>query len=347
MKKTLLTGTLFLLITLLVPLLMTGLFSRNYSSIDLPNVDDIRIYASSEDTLAMDLEDYVTGVVLATIPVNYEYETLKAQAVIARTYALKNISLCEQNQTGAAIIESMNPHSTGYTTTELGLPYVEPSSYLAYMGTMEYETYLTNVENAVKETEGQIITYDNGLITPLFFSTSAGKTRDSGDLWSLRIPYLISVDSNQDVESSSYLNVSILTLESVIEELQTAYQQQLLDASDYDYQVYTSLPIDADSFFDTVEIIKRDSVGYVLTVSLGGILVSGESFASALGLNSSYFYIEDYEDSVRIICNGSGHGIGFSQYGANVLAKRAEYNYIGLITYYYTDVKVQKVSKLY
>lgn len=345
-KKILFQGILFLLLTLLLPLVFTKLLSRNAPIDDLPNIDEICIYTSN-DSRMLTLEDYVIGVVLANIPVHYEFETLKAQAVISRTYALKNISLCNEKRSSTSLIDTMDPHSKGYTTNELGLPYSDPKTYLDYSGTMEYETYLSNVTRAVKETKGQVITYKNNLITPLFFSTSAGKTRDSSDLWSQKIPYLVSVDSNQDVESSNYLKVTIYTVQAALEMLQNAYKNHLLDASEYDYQVYSTLPFNANQFFDSIEIVTRDSAGYVLTVSLGGILVTGDSFANALGLNSSYFYFEDYEESVRFICNGLGHGIGFSQYGANVLAKDSDATYTELLSYYYTNVKIKDVHSLY
>ena len=347
MKKKIVQGILFVGITLLLPLLLTRLFTQYGSVTDLPNIDDIRIYPSLESNTSIDLETYVTGVVLASIPTTYEYETLKAQAVIARTYALKNISTSELQTDHTAIIDSLNPKNKGYTTKELGLPYMDSSSYIDSMGTKNYETYLSKVKQAVSETLGEIITYNKNLITPLYFSTSAGKTRDSGELWSIQIPYLISVDSNQDVESANYMKISILTAHSVVQTLQAAYQSKALGAADYDYQVYEQLPIDASNFFDSVTIVKRDSVGYVLSLNLGGVLVSGDSFANALSLSSSYFYIDNYEDSVRFICNGSGHGIGFSQYGANVLAKTKEYTYTDLLKYYYTGVRIQKVSSLY
>lgn len=344
MRKKVIQATLLVLLTLLLPLGLTWVLNHDRTNSNLPVLEDIQIFASSQDSIPLTLDEYVTGVVLASIPVYYEYETLKAQAVIARTYALKNITICEQQRKSIAIIDSIHPKSKSYSTKELGLTYSDPDTYLQYMGSLEYEAYLMNVRNAVNETKGQIITYKEEPITPLFFSTSAGKTRDSKDIWSVRIPYLISVDSNQDVESPNYLKVSIYTMESVVQTLQSAYQAHLLGASDYDYQVYTTLPLDSGSFFDDVEIIKRDSAGYVLTVSLGGVLISGDAFASALGLGSSYFYIENYEDSVRLICNGSGHGIGFSQYGANIMAQKSNFTYEELLTYYYTGVKITKVQ---
>ena len=344
MKKKLIQVILFLIVTLMIPYLLTRLIGRDSSTNLIPAINDVWIYSNQDSNQALSLEDYVEGVVLATIPVNYEMETLKAQAVIARTYALKNIMIFRQRNTSQAIIDSLHSQASGCYVDDLGLPYADSTSYLEYMGTREYETYINNVKQAVRETAGQVITYKGHLITPLFFSTSTGRTRNSKELWDVKIPYLLSVDSNQDIESPNYMKVLIHPTESVIQTLQDAYQKHLLNASDYDYQVYSSLPIESTRFFEQVQIVKRDSVGYVLTVSLGGILVNGDSFASALGLPSSCFYIENYEDSVRIICNGEGHGIGFSQYGANYLVKNNEYTYEQLITTYYTNVKLQKLS---
>ena len=344
MKKKLIQALFFILLTLMIPLTLTRIFARDSSDGLLPSADGIRIYAGDDDSRVLSLEDYVQGVVLATIPVNYKYETLKAQAVIARTYALKNISLYNQKHSSHAVLDSLDPNRTAYTVSELGLPYADASSYLEYMGTREYETYINSIRQAVKDTEGQVITYKKKLITPLFFSTSTGRTRNSAELWNVEIPYLLSVDSSQDIESADYMKVSIYTVESVIQTLQDAYHNHLLDASDYDYQVYSDLPINHESFFDQVQILKRDSVGYVLSVNLGGVVVTGDSFANALNLPSSCFYFENYEDSVRLICNGEGHGIGFSQYGANSLAENENYTYTQLLSYYYTDIKIKKAE---
>jgi len=342
MKKKLIQIFLFLIITLLIPLLLTRIFAKNSAANLLPTIDGIQIFTNQESRQPISFEEYIEGVVLATIPASYEYETLKAQAVIVRTYALKNISLYHQKDHNA-IIDQLNAKSSSYLVTDLGLPYTNPASYLELKGTREYEGYLNNVKNAVRDTKGQIITYNDALITPLFFSTSTGRTRNSLDLWNVQIPYLLSVDSSQDVESPNYMKVSIYTIETVIQTLENAYEKHLLNASDYDYQVYPSLPIDHATFFDQVQIVKRDSVGYVLTVSIGGILVNGDSFANALGLPSCCFYIENFEDSVRLICNGEGHGIGFSQYGANYFVENEKYTYNQLLSYYYTGIKIQTV----
>ena len=332
LTKNFLRGLAFILLTLVVPFLLTRLLNNNNQiGKEIPPLDDIRIQASTISNATIDFDTYVTGVILASIPYGYEYETIKAQAVIARTYALKNISICNQ-------YSSKNT----YTASELGLPYIDSSSFLMNTKGQDSKSFLANVKKAVSDTKNQVITYKNNLITPLYFRTSAGCTRDCTDLFSTSIPYLKSVDSSQDVESPDYIKISLFTIDSVIEALQKAFSNHLLDASDYDYQVYETLPLTTSNFFDSIEITKRDHAGYVLSISLGGILVSGDSFAEALCLTSSCFYIENYDKNVRLISNGFGHGIGFSQYGANYLTQKKQYNYIDLLKYYFSGIKVQE-----
>jgi stage II sporulation protein D len=71
--------------------------------------------------------------------------------------------------------------------------------------------------------------------------------------------------------------------------------------------------------------------------------VSGEEFAKVVGLPSNHFYLEDYENKVRIICNGAGHGVGLSQYGANAMAEDGS-DYKNILTYYYTGVTIKDLS---
>jgi stage II sporulation protein D len=61
-------------------------------------------------------------------------------------------------------------------------------------------------------------------------------------------------------------------------------------------------------------------------------------------LSSNHFYIEEYEDKVRIIYNGAGHGVGLSQYGANAMAEEGS-DYSDILTYYYTGVSLMDLTE--
>ena len=106
---------------------------------------------------------------------------------------------------------------------------------------------------------------------------------------------------------------------------------------------YRDIKLTEDNFFDKVKIASRDSAGYVLEVKLDNTIVSGEEFAKVAGLPSNHFYIEDYEGNARIICNGSGHGLGLSQYGANAMAENGS-SYKEILEHYYTGISFMNIS---
>ncbi len=116
----------------------------------------------------VNLEDYLKGVVpLELSPVTFNaLEALKAQAVAARTYALKNIG----------------------RNKRLGFDLTDTQSSQVYGG-MSAEHPLSN--RAVEETEGEVIVYRGELIDALYTSTCGGMTEDSENVFSGKpVPYL-------------------------------------------------------------------------------------------------------------------------------------------------------------
>jgi stage II sporulation protein D len=263
-------------------------------------------------------DDYLLGSLAANMPAGYEMEALKAQAVIIRTYILYNTALLRKDA----------PNKTSFTTSELGLSYISPDSLKQYWGE-DYDSYFSKLKNAVYATEDKVLTYDGELILPVFFNTCAGFTRNASEAWGVDIPYLVSVPSKQDVTSIDYLKIEEFEVSELISTL-----------TDY----YSDLKLSKKDFFKKVVITERDSADYALKIDLGNKTVSGEEFAKVLGLPSNHFYIEEYEGKARIICNGAGHGVGFSQFGANSMADEGS-KYEEILKYYYTGVEVADLSE--
>jgi stage II sporulation protein D len=120
---------------------------------------------------SMALEDYLTCVLLGEIPADFDPEALKAQAVVARTYALRSY-------------ESGTKHPGGAVCTQAACcqGYRSRADHLAAGGTAEdYE----KIHNAVIETENLVLTYDGKLIEATYFSSSGGKTEDALAVWGL------------------------------------------------------------------------------------------------------------------------------------------------------------------
>ncbi|WP_255441340.1 MULTISPECIES: SpoIID/LytB domain-containing protein [unclassified Synechococcus] len=117
------------------------------------------------------LETYLPSVVGSEMPASWPLEALRAQAVAARTYALRHR-------------KPSAPFDLHATVTSQ-----------AYKG-LEAET--TSTREAVRSTQGLVLMHGNSLINAVFHSSSGGSTENSGDLWSRQLPYLVSVPDYDD-----------------------------------------------------------------------------------------------------------------------------------------------------
>lgn len=318
MKKIFYKLVAVIIVVLLLPFILTLIFSNKNSHYSIETMDFHIYYETNGIKKELGFDEYLIGVVAANMPAGYHIEALMAQAVVSRTYALYNIALLSED----------NPGKDEFTTSELGLSYIGLDEMEQYWGSNNYVQQFTKLENCVRGTKDEVLIYDDNLILPVFFGSGTGYTRNAKEAWDVDIPYLISVSSKQDVTSIHYLRI-------------TEYEPSILIG--ILKQVYPSLDITESSFFKDISIEERDSTGYVTKVSLDNMPVSGEEFALILGLNSNHFYIEDYEGKARIICTGVGHGVGLSQYGADALAKEGS-SYKDILSYYYTGVKLTTLN---
>ena len=146
----------------------------------------VTIYRNNGSILKLELEEYLIGVVAGEMPASFNLEALKAQAIVARTYALKSI----QNK----------KKLTDTVSTQV---YKDNDQLKAIWGS-EYNKYYGKIKNAVNETKGKVILYNGGYIDAVYHSTSNGKTENSINVWGNDIPYLKSVDSSWDKNVKSY-----------------------------------------------------------------------------------------------------------------------------------------------
>ena len=104
----------------------------------------------------------------------------------------------------------------------------------------------------------------------------------------------------------------------------------------YDRNFYAS-PI---SLTSSVQIIDRDSGGYVKTIQAGNISLSGDDMRYLLHLPSSDFTVTVTETDLTFTVHGSGHGVGLSQAGAAAMAKEGK-TYTEILSYYYPGTNVR------
>ena len=132
------------------------------------------------------VEEHLVGVLLGEMPVSYEVEALKAQAVAARTYIYRKIGT--------------NPAS--HPEADLC---TNPSCCMAYMETDSVnQESLAKIKKAVSETEGEYLVYEEEIASAFFYACSSGKTENSEDVWGEEIPYLRSVESETDKNNPQF-----------------------------------------------------------------------------------------------------------------------------------------------
>lgn len=161
-------------------------FSRCSAAIGKATVGTVVGYRTSLDRQSLDsLEEYLVGVVAAEMPAAYGEEALKAQAVAARTYALREIEANPNVDYGA-----------------LGQAHISRDIMKERWGG-SYDALYKKVSGAVSSTRGIVALYGGKPILAAFCASSSGKTEDSGNVWNVSLPYLKSVDSHWDNVSES------------------------------------------------------------------------------------------------------------------------------------------------
>ena len=241
------------------------------------------------------------------MPIYFEKEAFKAQAVASRSYALKRIGYNKDSEYD--VVDSV-----------MNQVYLD-TDYLKEAWGFNYTENINKLRSAVNETLDEVIYYEDEVIDAMFFSTSNGYTEDVNNIFNLDLPYLKSVDSFWDKDTSSAFKSSTsISLKSFYEKLNLAYSDKL-----------------------NIEVIKRSHTNRILKLKINGIEISSKDIYSKLGLKSYDFTIKQSGDKVIINTCGYGHGVGLSQYGALGMAKEG-YNYIEILKYYYTGVYIDKIK---
>ncbi|WP_285767908.1 stage II sporulation protein D [Peribacillus sp. SI8-4] len=287
--------------------------SNEVSAKEMSSVD-VAVYRTQAKKIEkVPMETYLTGVVAAEMPAEFEEEALKAQALTARTYIVNQ--LIGESRLGL-------PDGADVSDTVMHQVYKNDDELKKQWGS-DYKSKMKKISKAIKETEGQILTYDGKPITATFFSTSNGYTENSEDYWQADFPYLRSVSSPWDKEESPKF-----------------YNKVVVNAADFESKLGVSLS--AGTTIGTV--VKRTSGNRVGIVEIGGKKLTGKQIREKLGLTSSDFNWERQGNRIVITTRGSGHGVGMSQYGANGMAREGK-SYEDIVKYYYKGVKVQSSNK--
>lgn len=165
------------------------------------SVSEITAYRSNGSVINLNMTDYLIGVVSSEMPASFNLEALKAQSVLARTYALK------AKQTGKKLTDTVSTQS-----------YIDIDQMKNKWGN-SFNTYYNKIKNAVENTNGEYLSYNGNYIEALYHSTNNGKTESSLDVFGNYYPYLISVSSEYDKNASSYLRTINMPLDTISNKL--------------------------------------------------------------------------------------------------------------------------------
>lgn len=254
--------------------------------------------------ISMDLDAYLTGVLLAEMPAEFHSEALKAQAVAARTYAWK------ASGTGGK-------HGDGSVCTDAACcqAYMTEGSYLSRGGTPEN---LEKMRQAAASTTGIVLAYDGQLIEATYFSSSGGSTEAARAVWGAEYPYLQPVSSPEEVrmEAVSYTP----------EEFQKLLGRELQG--------------EPFSWFGFTTYTEGNGVQ---TLEICGEVYSGAELRKLLALRSTDFSIQADSGNIIITTRGYGHRVGMSQYGANAMAENGS-TWQGILQHYYPGTTLVSIS---
>lgn len=252
----------------------------------------------------MALEEYLVGVLLQEMPDSFAFEAKKAQAVVARTYALRSWEKGHKHPEGGVC--------TDHTCCQA---YTDPQVYVENGGSPEA---VASARQAVEATWGQVLTYDGQLIDATYFSCSGGYTEDAAAVWGADIPYLQSVPSPGEEYAAHYtdtVRISAAELAQILELEPSGQPVQWLGT------------------------ITRTQGGGVDTLEIGGQTYAGTQLRQLLGLRSTAFTMTAVGDTFVITTRGYGHRVGMSQYGADAMAVLG-HPYEEILLHYYAGTQL-------
>ena len=303
MKKLIITT----LIIILIPFIIVTIFIKDETiKFNFISNSVVRVKRENGNIDRVFFEEYVKGVLAGEMPTSFDLEALKAQAVAARSYVLKKM---EQNK----------EKDYDVVDTVMNQVYLDDAT-LKEKWKDKYEEKNNKIKQAIVETKGEYMTYNNEVIEAFFFSTSTGKTENSGEGFQTQLPYLKSVDSAWDEEVSPVFSQdNNLSLEEFYQKLNIEYNPNL-----------------------KIEITKTTSTGRIKELKINDHEFKANDIYQKLNLRSTFFDIKQKDNQVEITTKGYGHGVGMSQYGALAMAKKG-YKYQDILKYYYQGVEIKKL----
>jgi SpoIID/LytB domain protein len=292
------------------------------------------------------LESYLRGVVPYEIGTGAPQAAMQAQAVMARTYVLRNLRR--------------------FATDNYQL--CATTQCQVYFGT----TGVTNAtDNAIAATRGLVVTYNNELVDALYSSTTGGITAPFNEVWRGKPrPYLIGkVDAvgnvwnlrQRPLVDENNLRAFLKLRDGFNESQESSYfrwqtesSMETLKSDIKKYLQSIGHPLAGFNSIQEIQVMERSSAGRVakmgIETDLGIVILEKDEILLAFEApNSLLFYIDPISDANRnlkgykFIGGGFGHAVGLSQFGSYALGKQG-FSYDRILTFYFPGSQIQQIS---
>ena len=302
--------------------------------------------ASVRPVLRIYIEDYLYGVVAYEMADSFPLEALKAQAVCARTYAMR------LKKTGGY-------YDLTDSTTHQVFKGLNPS--------------YANVISAVDGTRGQVLTYGGAYAGCWYTASNGGQTETTQNAWGGKVAYSVMKDDPFDLANPSSTKKSVTIPKDTVKKhlddkiasmLKTAMASQLsakgLSSASGDIRIEQVIAMKAHTprfaapsrTFTAVRFgVRVSSVhlasGKRATTSIAVDLKSYDQIAPALGLTigstpAPLVWVEEGKDSFTISFTRYGHGVGLSQRGAQQMAKEHGKTCSQILSFYFEGATLVK-----
>lgn len=275
----------------------------------------VRVKLLSENRIAnLSLEDYVLGVLSVEAAVEDEIEALKAQAIVSRTYALKNLG--RHSNEGFDLCS--NTHCQQYVSGE--------------------GRASEKMRQAVDETKGKVLLGPNSQLAETYFHAACGGvTANIESLWGAPGPsYLRGVRDDY---------CATMPNNNWTDEIHAAKLARALAS--------VPLTDPGRTVHDIV-VTRKDATGRAELISIEGERrrqVHGWDFKLIVGralgwnmLKSSRFSVERRGATFVFHGRGFGHGLGLCQNGAHVMARRGA-SYKQVLDHYFPGTREETNAK--
>lgn len=250
------------------------------------------------------VEEYLRGVVPEEMSISFQPEALKAQAVAARSFTLKNIG--RHKADGYDLCD--NTHCQTYE----GISSTSPTT-----------------DKAIADTRGEILYFNGAAAMTNFHTDSGGMTESSENVWGTKIPYL------QPVEE---LNKQ--TQEWTVTLTKTDFSERMGANFGSLQSISLSNLLIGKSAADRTQ---SGRVKFALVAgSKKTVKMTGNEMRSKFSLPSTLFNVKVQSGEVIFEGFGRGHGVGMSQYGANAYAQ-AGWTYDKILKHYYKGTEIKKL----